>query len=94
MGLMVFQRVSRTDDGEDDLPFFPGRFEVTMGQLMKWFIGSWECKNLSCLSVCLGKHGSLRCVTVVVRKRTHFRNVGGGVRFKGRVVRREEPWGG
>lgn len=71
------------------ITFIPVRFEVMVGQLMKRFTGSWECKGLSCVFVYLGKDESLRCVKVAVRKLTHFREVGGEVNFKGRVSRRE-----
>ena len=65
-------------------------FEMTVGQLMKRFAGSWECKGQSCVSVYLGKDESLRCVKVAVRKLTHFREVGGEVNFKGESVKERE----
>lgn len=71
------------------ISFIPVRVEVTVGQLMKRFTGSWECKSLSCIPVYLGKDESFRCVKVAVRKLTHFRKVGGEVDFKERVARRE-----
>ena len=49
------------------ITFIPVRFEVMVGQLMKRFTGSWECKGLSCVFVYLGKDESQARIKIVRR---------------------------